>query len=94
MPEWNFDGSSCYQANTENSEIILKPVAFYPDPFKQQNNVIVFCECYKWSDKTYTKLTPVGSNLRYHGKKIFDKVTNDKVWFGIEQEYTIMQEND
>ena len=26
LPEWNYDGSSCYQATTENSEIIMKPV--------------------------------------------------------------------
>ena len=23
LPEWNYDGSSCYQATTENSEIIM-----------------------------------------------------------------------
>ena len=27
FPDWNFDGSSCYMAPTENSEIIMKPVA-------------------------------------------------------------------
>ena len=27
LPVWNYDGSSCYQATTENSEIIMKPVA-------------------------------------------------------------------
>ena len=34
LPDWNFDGSSCYQATTENSEIIMKPVAMFPDPFR------------------------------------------------------------
>ena len=34
IPGWNFDGSSCYMATTENSEVILKPVAYYPDPFR------------------------------------------------------------
>lgn len=34
IPEWNYDGSSCYQASTHNSEVILKPVAYYPDPFR------------------------------------------------------------
>ncbi len=29
IPEWNYDGSSCYQASTFNSEVILKPVAYY-----------------------------------------------------------------
>ena len=27
LPEWNYDGSSTYQATTENSEVILKPAA-------------------------------------------------------------------
>ena len=43
LPEWNFDGSSCYQATTENSEIIIKPVAFFPDPFRQGDNIFVLC---------------------------------------------------
>lgn len=59
-------------ATTENSEIILKPVSYYPDPFKGQNNVIVLCECYKWEDKTYKRLVPVGSNMRHFAKKVFD----------------------
>ena len=29
LPEWNYDGSSCYQASTDNSEVIMKPVAYF-----------------------------------------------------------------
>jgi glutamine synthetase len=53
LPEWNFDGSSCYMATTENSEIILKAVAFYPDPFRGGDNIIVMCETFTWADTTY-----------------------------------------
>ena len=35
LPEWNYDGSSCYQACTEQSEMILKPVAMFRDPFRR-----------------------------------------------------------
>ena len=35
IPEWNYDGSSTGQATTENSEIILKPVKIYKDPFRR-----------------------------------------------------------
>jgi len=92
LPEWNFDGSSCYQATRENSEIILKPVAFYPDPFKSAGNIIVLCEAFKWTDKTYKTLVPCGSNLRHFANKIFEKVEKEKCWFGIEQEYTILEQ--
>ena len=35
LPEWNFDGSSCHMAPTENSEVIMRPVAMFPDPFRR-----------------------------------------------------------
>ena len=72
LPEWNFDGTSCYMAPTENSEIILKPVNFYPDPFRGGNNIFVLCECYSWVDTKYEKLVPSNSNFRAFAKKIFD----------------------
>jgi glutamine synthetase len=34
-PQWNYDGSSTNQATTNESEVILKPVAVYEDPFFQ-----------------------------------------------------------
>jgi glutamine synthetase len=46
LTDWNFDGSSCYQATTENSEIIMKPVAYYPDPFRGGNNILVLTETF------------------------------------------------
>jgi glutamine synthetase len=53
IPEWNFDGSSCYLAETKNSEIIMKPVAYYPDPFRGGDNIMVLTETYMWKDTTY-----------------------------------------
>ena len=38
LPIWNYDGSSTYQATTENSEIILKPCAMF-DYFENWNSV-------------------------------------------------------
>ena len=47
IPDWNYDGSSCYQASTHNSEVIIKPVAYFPDPFRGGgNNIIVLTETY------------------------------------------------
>lgn len=64
LPDWNFDGSSCYMAPTENSEVIIKPIAFYPDPFRKGDNIIVLTETYVWENTTYKKLIPAKTNFR------------------------------
>ena len=51
LPWWNFDGSSTSQATGSNSDVYLKPVALFNDPFLQNNNKLVICETYKY-DKT------------------------------------------
>merc|ERR1712178_454151 len=48
LPEWNYDGSSCYQAPTDNSEIIMKPCAVFRDPFRKGNHVLVMTETFRW----------------------------------------------
>jgi hypothetical protein len=34
-PEWNFDGSSTGQAPGNDSEVLLRPVAMFRDPFRR-----------------------------------------------------------
>ena len=58
LPWWNFDGSSTGQAEGSNSDVYLKPVALFKDPFLTANNKLCLCETYKY-DKT-----PSGSNLQ------------------------------
>lgn len=78
FPEWNFDGSSTKQAQTGNSDCILKPVRHY---FCDHNNIIyVLCEVMN-SDGT-----PHESN---HRSKLGDEDSN--LWFGFEQEYFIQK---
>lgn len=90
-PNWNFDGSSCYMASTHNSEVILKPVAFFPDPFREHGNIIVLCSTYVWGDENYTELVPANSNFRHFAEPIFAEGHYELPWFGIEQEYSLLE---
>lgn len=85
IPEWNFDGSSTGQAPGNDSEVLLRPVAVYPDPFRQGDNILVLCECLKPDG------APVDTNTRNAAEKIFENPTvkDQAPWFGIEQEYTL-----
>jgi len=84
---WNYDGSSTGQAPGSDSEVLLKPVAIFDDPFRGGPNILVMCET----------LTPAGepipTNTRNAAKKIFDKDLAKKPWFGIEQEYTLFEKD-
>jgi glutamine synthetase len=84
LPEWNFDGSSTNQAPGEDSEILLIPVALFPNPFLRYPNVLVLCECYEGNNPSKPSLT----NFRCSAVKIFnhEKAKKQKPWFGIEQE--------
>lgn len=47
LPWWTYDGSSCCQASTGNSEIYLKPVSFVKDPLRKDcPAILVLCESY------------------------------------------------
>jgi len=87
LPEWNYDGSSTNQSTGENSDVLLKPVSFYRDPFRGGENILVMCET----------LAPDGSphptNKRAACKEKMDKVSAYRPWFGIEQEYTMFSAN-
>jgi glutamine synthetase len=50
-PEWNFDGSSTGQAEGSNSDVYLRPVSLFNDPFRRGNNKIVLCDTYKYNKK-------------------------------------------
>lgn len=85
LPIWNYDGSSTGQAIGTDSEIFLHPVAIFEDPFrKNQKAYLVWCICY---DKNKNLLI---NSHRTNALDIFNKYTDQEPWFGIEQEYFIV----
>jgi len=70
----------------------MKPVAFFRDPFRGGNHILVLTETFIWEDKTYKKLIPANSNFRHYATDIFNANTEEKPWYGIEQEYTLLQD--
>ncbi|XP_029372046.1 glutamine synthetase-like [Echeneis naucrates] len=83
IPEWNFDGSSTWQAEGSNSDMYLIPVRMFRDPFTLDPNKLVLCEVLK-----YNRL-PAESNHRDSCNKVMEKVKEHCIWFGMEQEYTL-----
>lgn len=49
IPEWNFDGSSTFQAEGSNSDMYLIPVSMFRDPFSLDPNKLVLCEVLKYN---------------------------------------------
>ena len=62
----------------------MKPVAMYPDPFREGNNFIVMTETFVWADDQFTDLKPANTNFRHYAKKVFDAGVEEEPWFGIE----------
>ncbi len=74
LPLWGFDGSSTRQADGNDSDCVLKPVALFGDPTRM-NAALVMCEV------LLPDGTPHPSNSRA-------TIPDDPgTWFGFEQEY-------
>lgn len=85
-PVWNFDGSSTRQADGNNSDVYLHPVAMFEDPFRGTPNKMVLCETYSYD------MNPSVANNRKTCNEVMshETVSRSHPWFGMEQEYTLM----
>lgn len=76
-PMWSFDGSSTEQADGSSSDCLLKPVAIFPDP-DRENAYLVMTEV----------LNADGTPHESNGRATIDEGQDDEdFWFGFEQEY-------
>lgn len=89
VDNWNFDGSSTGQSDNKTSDIILKPVEIFKDPFRRnQYSFLVMCETYLPNGD------PHPTNFRYITKKYEELTKSFEPIFGIEQEYIIHCNNE
>lgn len=89
LPIWNFDGSSTYQAEGCNSDVYLHPRALFRDPFRRGKNKIALCDTYNFDHK------PGVSNNRLPCINAMNHADVKAAipWFGIEQEYTLLDKD-
>jgi len=83
IPDWNYDGSSTNQATGTKSEIIIKPRTLFKDPFRK-GGYMVICDTYTPDGE------PVSNNTRYNANNIFNQKLDEEPWFGLEQEYFLI----
>ena len=85
MPVWGFDGSSTNQATGDKSDCVLKPVFTCHDPIRGGRNVLVLCEVMLVNGR------PHPTNTRAAARAAAKKFADHDMWFGMEQEYTMLR---
>ncbi len=86
FPDWGFDGSSTYQSEGHDSDLLLRPVCVAKDPMRGNGDVLVMCEVLNADE------TPHWSNTRAPlAKALADAGDDLGAWIGFEQEYTLFK---
>lgn len=85
VPCWTFDGSSTGQASGHDSEVALRCVATFVDPWRRAPHVLALCDL--WRPGRGGR--PLDGNTRVDAAAIFEQVAEHETWFGIEQEYVL-----
>jgi glutamine synthetase len=87
-PIWGFDGSSTEQATGDHSDCVLRPVFHCPDPLRGGRNMLVMCDVLLAST-----MRPHSTNTRAQCARVEKKYADAQMWFGLEQEYTMLRAN-
>ncbi|CAI2347908.1 unnamed protein product [Caenorhabditis sp. 36 PRJEB53466] len=87
-PIWNYDGSSTGQAEGVDSDRYLRPVAVFPDPFLGGSNKLVMC------DTLDHEMKPTKTSHRDYCAGVMKAVADSHPWFGMEQEYLIVDRDE
>jgi glutamine synthetase len=87
--EWSFDGSSTGQATGTDSDVLIRPVALYKNPFYKNSPGtsawLVLCDCYNKDG------TPHATNSRTRCAQTETVCAAEEPLFGIEQEYVLFE---
>ena len=86
LSEWNYDGSSTGQATGSDSEVIIRPVVFYKDPFRSEYDFLVLCDTWLPNGK------PHPTNTRVQAVEVFKLNAQHEPMYGIEQEFFIVKD--
>ncbi len=103
-PIWNYDGSSTNQAAGSDSEVLIRPRVYFPDPFRRRRS----CDYDSTVDKDDHALrssnrlvlcdtllpdgTPHPTNTRATAEKVFERYADEESMFGIEQEFFLCKD--
>jgi len=85
FPTWAFDGSSTAQAEGADSDCILKPVNYVPDPVRGAGAYLVMCEVFSPDGSVHP------SNKRAALRKLMETAGKEEPWIAFEQEYTFFE---
>lgn len=89
--DWSFDGSSTGQATGTDSDVLIRPVSLYPNPFYKGmisamvQSWLVLCDCYNKDG------TPHATNARARCAQTETACASEEPLFGIEQEYVLFE---
>ncbi|KAI6197786.1 Glutamine synthetase [Aphelenchoides besseyi] len=79
-PIWNY----AHPDRVLDSDLYLHPRAVYQDPFLGPNARLIMCDTYTYEGK------PTATNYRHNCAKIMSSCAKEHPWFGMEQEYLIL----